>query len=996
MKFNEDTRVKIPAVIHLMRLGYNYISKKNNNWNKKNNIFYEILIKKLIEINDISKSDAENSYKELSILLENNDLGKSFYNKLTSDNRIKFIDFENIERNSFDIVTELTFSHNEDEFRPDITILVNGLPLAFLEVKKPNNREGILAEHKRIKSRFKNKNFKTFINCFQLLAFSNNMNYDDLMFEKIQGSFYATSSYEMPIFNHFREEEENFFTKKKINITEENEINVLKDNNLLSIKNSPEYITNKSQDSITNKFCSSLFDKDRFCFIIKYGIVYVTKNNSIEKHIMRYPQFFGTKAIQKQLSNNLKEGIIWHTQGSGKTALAYFATKILKNFYKKKNIISKFYFIVDRIDLLKQASKEFKKRGISVNLINSREEFSENIKSIKAVHNDQGIDEINVVNIHKFADDKNVISSNDYNIDIQRIYFLDEVHRSYKPSGSFLANLHQSDLNSIKIGLTGTPLLGEKTSSRKIFGNYIHKYFYNSSISDGYTLRLIREEIENQYKEKLNKILKDIEIQKGNVKKKEVYSHPKFVKPMLDYIVNDFKKSRIVYNDKSIGAMVICDSYEQAEEMNNIFKQNYSNELKAKLILHDEGTKEDRENYIDDFKECKIDFLFVFNMLLTGFDADRLKKIYFGRKIKSHNLLQALTRVNRPYNDFKYGYVVDFANIQEEFEITNQAYFDELKLELGDEVENYKNLFKSENEINIELDDINKKLFKFDTNNFEVFSQQISQINDKKEIQEIVNTLSSAKELYNIIRLTNNTNLIKKIDYEKITELLKESTNRLNLINTKETLSSSTNVKGLLNYALEDFVFSFIKIKEEEMVLADNYRSILQKTRESLSRNFDKLDDKFLKLKLELERIFKEKNLNNITIEDIKDNSKILNSIFEKSEKINLNNNLLKTKYLDDTKYARLHKRLIEKGIFINEEPLLNKTLLDLKDHLDTEIMQNTNILENENYAKKMMLRTIFTVLEKNNTQDLGKTAEQVEMFLSKEYINEFKGDYFQ
>ena len=86
-------------------------------------------------------------------------------------------------------------------------------------------------------------------------------------------------------------------------------------------------------------------------------------------------------------------------------------------------------------------------------------------------------------------------------------------------------------------------------------------------------------------------------------------------------------------------------------------------------------------------------------MLLTGFDADRLKKIYFGRKIKSHNLLQALTRVNRPYNDFKYGYVVDFANIQEEFEITNQAYFDELKLELGDEVENYKNLFKSENEM---------------------------------------------------------------------------------------------------------------------------------------------------------------------------------------------------------------------------------------------------------------------------------------------------------
>ena len=81
-KFTEDTRVKIPAVIHLMRLGYTYISKKNNIWNKKNNIFYKILISKLMKINNISKAEAENYYKELSILLENDDLGKSFYNKI--------------------------------------------------------------------------------------------------------------------------------------------------------------------------------------------------------------------------------------------------------------------------------------------------------------------------------------------------------------------------------------------------------------------------------------------------------------------------------------------------------------------------------------------------------------------------------------------------------------------------------------------------------------------------------------------------------------------------------------------------------------------------------------------------------------------------------------------------------------------------------------------------------------------------------------------------
>ena len=86
-------------------------------------------------------------------------------------------------------------------------------------------------------------------------------------------------------------------------------------------------------------------------------------------------------------------------------------------------------------------------------------------------------------------------------------------------------------------------------------------------------------------------------------------------------------------------------------------------------------------------------------MLLTGFDAPRLKKIYLGRVIKAHNLLQTLTRVNRPYKDYRYGYVVDFADIRAEFDKTNKAYFEELQSELGDEFANYANIFKNKDEI---------------------------------------------------------------------------------------------------------------------------------------------------------------------------------------------------------------------------------------------------------------------------------------------------------
>ena len=102
-------------------------------------------------------------------------------------------------------------------------------------------------------------------------------------------------------------------------------------------------------------------------------------------------------------------------------------------------------------------------------------------------------------------------------------------------------------------------------SSKQIFGDYIHKYYYNASIADGYTLRLIREEIATNYKLVLQQALEDVEVKMGDIDRKLIYAHPSFVEPMLDYIVTDFEKSRGALNDASIGGMVICDSSDQAD-----------------------------------------------------------------------------------------------------------------------------------------------------------------------------------------------------------------------------------------------------------------------------------------------------------------------------------------------------------------------------------------------------------------------------------------------
>ena len=208
MKFNEDSRVKIPTILHLMRLGYSYLSLKDVKWDEETNIFPDAFREGISRINPgITEHELSKLLEETKLLLSNEDLGRAFYEKLTNQSGHKLVDFENFDNNKFQVVTELTYKNGDDEFRPDIILLINGMPLVFIEVKKPNNKDGIQAEHKRIQTRFQNKKFRKFVNITQLMVFSNNMEYDDSSSLLIEGAFYATASYQKPSFNYFREEQ---------------------------------------------------------------------------------------------------------------------------------------------------------------------------------------------------------------------------------------------------------------------------------------------------------------------------------------------------------------------------------------------------------------------------------------------------------------------------------------------------------------------------------------------------------------------------------------------------------------------------------------------------------------------------------------------------------------------------------------------------------------------------------------------------------------------
>lgn len=995
----EDSRVKIPALVHFTRLGYTYMSikdkERNVDYDGDTNIFYSQFLSAVNRINqtELTLEDAKKIIGELKIKLDNDDLGKSFFKILQSGiDGIKLIDFSDITgtKNDYTVVTELPYENGDDNFRPDIVVLINGIPLSFIEVKRQNNREGILTERSRMERRFSNKIYRRFVGITQFTVFSNNNEYDDSDIEPIQGAFYASSSYKRMFFSKFREQREDELKADMKPIVTETEEFVLSDNNLIAIKGTPEYVSSLSEKSPTNRIITSLYTKERLLFLLKYGICYKTTTNKdgiteIEKHIMRYPQLFATLAIRDKLREGVRKGVIWHTQGSGKTALAYSNVHFLSDYFsKEEGKIAKFYFIVDRLDLAEQAKNEFEARGFKVKLIKDKEEFIADITN-PGESNTSGKVTMTVINIQKFSKES-VTKPSDYNVDVQRVYFLDEAHRSYNPTGSFLANLMASDRDAVQIALTGTPLIGDGYNTKDVFGNYIHKYYYNQSIADGYTLKLIREEIETTYKNQLNATLDQI-VRQGSIAKKNLYAHPKFVEKMVDYIIQDFEEGRTAL-DSSIGAMIVCDSSEQAREVDRQLKR-FSAYTHA-LVLHDEGTKQDRKNDQEEFKKGNIDILVVYNMLLTGFDAPRLKKQYLARMIKAHNLLQTLTRVNRPYKGYHYGYVVDFANIKDEFDKTNKAYFDELQSELGDEVQNYSNIFKSKEDIEKDLNDVKNQLFLYDTSNVVSFINQISEIDDKKQLLNLRQALENYKAMYNLIRLYGYEDLYTHFNVENAIKCLNEVNNRISIINLKNSIDSSEDMSQILNMALDQIDFQFRKIKEEELIIADAFRDTLEKTRrEIVDRCLDPKDPEYISLLDELKRVFKKKNIEELTADEMKQMMGDLNALKKKAEKRNLADRMLAVKYSGDVKYMRTHKRIMNSPPPITDAVTIHRILMTVKSKADDQITHNENILDNEEYFIKSLQPIILRACMGEKVKLDKPQLMFIDNCLSKEYILE-------
>ena len=757
----------------------------------------------------------------------------------------------------------------------------------------------------------------------------------------------------------------------------------------------PEFKYNLQVTTPCNKFITSLYDKERFLYFIKYGIMFVDSSPQ-EKHIMRYPQFFATRKIIERFESGGKNGIIWHTQGSGKTALVAFSNKLIKDYFSKQNINTKFFFIVDRLDLLRQAKIEFENRGFSVTTCKDKGEFTKELnKPLSTDIAANSIGEICVVNIHKFEDDIPKLED-DYGINLQRVFFIDEAHRSYKYDGTFFKNLLGADTDGIYIALTGTPLLTKRERTNLKFGDYIHKYFYDKSIADGYTLRIKKEEINTEVKEKIRGELKEID--DADLEDPTNNESPNYIASVCDFIQNDFIEFRKSHLDPSTGGMVVCRTNPQARLVYGWLKEN--SELNVGLVISDDEQDELNEENQIRFRnignvEDPLDILVVNRMLTTGYDVPRLKKLYLLRSPRAHSLLQTISRVNRPYTSpngkkYKFGYIVDFVDIGDEFSITLQDYIRELEVDFNTSdssetlegvVIDSESVYNDYLENKAELDSMH-----LNTDNVELFSQRISNFNNES-LYKIRKTLGNMKDAYMELLISRDTKFRNNIDYDKINNLLKAVNDVIRFNNLQEDPFDT--IVDLEPEEITEVIYSFKKIAAKLLNLGvqkldssfDTLQKLIFQIQIEINENEYRQDPQLIELDKWTKKVLSEFNEENFDIDEIINE---LSEILIEIRKINEANEKLKQSYGGNPAFVKTY-HFVSKNYNLDEKTknfILNLIYQDIMD------VENYSVLVNK--GRKNFINQIKkdTAVELYNKGIFNTVKECYEPILNEFYYN--------
>ena len=409
--------------------------------------------------------------------------------------------------------------------------------------------------------------------------------------------------------------------------------------------------------------------------------------------------------------------------------------------------------------------------------------------------------------------------------------------------------------------------------------------------------------------------------------------------------------------------------------------------------------------------------LIVYNMLLTVFDAPRLKRLYFGRKLRDHNLLQAITRVNRPYKNNRYGYIIDFADIKKNFDETNAAYLAELnKFNDPDEVGegNEANIFAQVMEDPAELIQRMQKarqvLFDYPLDNAEEFSTEISTIEDKSVLLDLKKALIEVRDCCNIVRTFGDDDLkaaFANFEISRLKDILSEVQRHINIINQREAFADDDATRIMVNEAMQDITFNFSKIGEEELKMVSSGEELnekLQRMVRKFAENIDPEDPEYITLREAFHARFHEHGFTPQNMDEFNSYSKAMDEILQKLAELQKKNAVLLRRYNGDAKFARVHKRIREenkkrksagKPVMLSEyDESIVTALMTIKSDIDRKVYDRNDILKKDAYFEQTVMTEIKTGMDTLGVVNSREDRVFIQSRITKQYLEQYRETY--
>lgn len=718
--FKEDHFSQIPALQILQKLGYTYLSPEEAlklRGNKTTNILLDgILRKQLKEINSIrvsanktsifTKENIERGILALKDLPMNEGyihaceaaynlitLGKALEQSIDGDKKsftLQYIDWKNIENNVFHVTEEFSVmrSTSKEHYRPDLVLFVNGIPLCVIECKRPDMKDPLkqaISQHLRNQQEDGIRSLYVYSQLTLSIA--------------TQEAAYATNATPEKFWSKWQEK---FITEK-----EENHYK----NRLQNLKNSP--LSTQQKDKLFSdrfKYVQQHFDalesnnilptvQDEYLYglcsperLMEIVFSFVLFDDGTKK-VARYQQYFAIKKSMHRIlpidGGKRKGGVIWHTQGSGKSLTMVMLAQAIAMEKSIRN--PKIILVTDRTDLDRQITSTFRKCGMFVENAATGQRLIELLESKS--------DAVVTTIINKFSAAMKKIRKP---LESHNIFVLvDEGHRTQH--GIFNIDMQKTLPNACFIAMTGTPLFKKDKNTAAKFGGIIDAYTVDQAVADKavvpllYEGRLARQTVNSSPLDTFFEMVSEplTEYQKADFKKKfsradqlnsaeqKIYAIAWNISlhfrdnwqgtPFKAQLVCDKKVNAIRYKEflDEIGIVsseVLISAIDEREGEDSAYEKSSEkvNRFWKRMMNEHGNSKTYEKNIINRFKNQKDpEIIIVVDKLLTGFDEPKNTVLYLTRNLQSHKLLQAIARVNRIYPDKEFGYIIDYYGVIE-------------------------------------------------------------------------------------------------------------------------------------------------------------------------------------------------------------------------------------------------------------------------------------------------------------------------------------------